>query len=78
MPARLGTAHHNAKLSPDRVRQMREWYFERTISFTELADEFEVSVNTARSAVTGRTWKNVPFPAVGTCPTCKGHGKVTG
>lgn len=76
MPARKGTAHHHAKLSPKKVAEMREWYAEGEIGILELSTGFGVSYTTAREALRGRTWKDAPFPAVHDCPTCHGKGRV--
>lgn len=78
MSARPGSDHHNAKLNPSRVAELREWYSEGGITITELANEFNVSQSTVHSAITGETWKAVPFPAVSTkpCPNCHGKGRV--
>ena len=76
MPAKKGTEHHYAKLSPKLVAEMREWYADGVISILELAHEFGVSYTTCRQALRGQTWKDAPFPAVRDCPTCCGKGRV--
>jgi hypothetical protein len=76
MAAKTGVTHHHAKLTPDLVRQMREWYAEGSISFLELACEFDIAESTCREAVQGRTWADVPAVIVKTCHTCHGKGRV--
>lgn len=55
---RVGTAHHNAKLTPDAVRRMRALRAEG-VAMRELARTFAVSRHTVKHAVTGRTWRHV-------------------
>ena len=71
-----GAAHHFAKLDPDKVWQMRKRYAEGGISILDLANEFDVSFSTGREAITGRTWKSVPYPNSKSCDSCCGTGRV--
>lgn len=75
MAARTGAAHHFAKLDNDKVSAMRRRYLSGGISYLELSIEYGVEYNTCREAVTGRTWKEAPFPAVGVCDHCQGSGR---
>lgn len=52
-----GEARHNARLTPDIVRYMREYFPEKTA--TDLAKEFDVHVSTALAAIKGKTWGHV-------------------
>jgi hypothetical protein len=76
MSARTGARHHFSKLTPDLVRQMREWYAEGGISFLEISHEFGVTESTARDAIRGITWRHVNHPAIRDCESCNGTGKI--
>lgn len=53
-----GVEHHNAKLTPEKVREIRRLY-EKGMSQRKLAKQFDVSYYTVNSLLVGRTWKNV-------------------
>lgn len=76
MAAKTGVEHHNAKLTPAKVAEMRAWYAEGSIGILELATEFGIGYTTAREALRGTTWKGAPHPAVQDCPNCHGKGRV--
>lgn len=75
MPARTSVEHHFAKLDPEKVTAMRRRYDEGE-TVMDLANEFDVAINTAYQAIAGMTWKSVPAPAVYACPTCNGRGRI--
>ena len=51
--------HHKAKLSDEKVRQMRNEYKPWVIGYEKLAAKFECGISTARDICTYRTRKNV-------------------
>lgn len=51
--------HHRAKLSDEKVRQMRRKYLAYIIGYETLAKEFGCGVSTARDIITYRTRINV-------------------
>lgn len=75
MAARKGAAHHFAKLDNAKVAQMRAQYLAGGVSYLDLSVEYGIEYNTCREAVTGRTWKEAPFPAVRACGHCQGSGR---
>lgn len=56
---RTGEKHPNAKLTPERVRQIREEAREPGTSRAWLAKKHGVSRSTIDNIVRGRTWKGV-------------------
>ena len=57
-PAR-GEQMGTARLTEEKVRQMRALYATGTISYPELAKQFGVALYTTWAAVTRHTWKHV-------------------
>ena len=58
-PGLRGEAHPNAKLTADKVRQMRALAATDPAAAVALGESFGVTRQSARSAIDGRTWKHV-------------------
>lgn len=56
----VGTAHHNAKLTPETVTEARRLHFEKGVSFHELARRLGLDRHTITAAVKSETWFHVP------------------
>lgn len=54
--------HGRAKLTSEKVFEIRTRYADGGVSFVTLADENNVSKPTISSAIKGTTWSRVPFP----------------
>lgn len=54
-----GVAKANAKLDPDKVREMRKMRNRTGKTYREIGDQFGVSANVARHAIKGDTWSHV-------------------
>lgn len=56
----IGNQHHNARLNPPLVRQIRAWRREG-VTYTEIAARLDhrVTTSTLQFAATGRTWRHV-------------------
>lgn len=54
-----GERHVHAKLTDEKVREMRAIYRAGGVGYERLASQFGISVMTCYSAVNGRTWKHV-------------------
>lgn len=57
----LGERNHNARLTADAVRQLRDLRG-RGWSLRQLGAEFGVHYSTVQSVVRGRTWRHVDRP----------------
>jgi len=57
--ARKGESHHAAKLTADKVRQMRQLSWEYGLCTKCIAKMFEVKYATAWEAINLHTWKHV-------------------
>lgn len=53
-----GEAHQNAKLTDEKVRELRKLHKEG-FGFRKLSRQFKVDYRSARSAILGITWKHV-------------------
>lgn len=56
----MGTKHHDAKLNPEKVREVRRLSKEG-VSMLDLAEKFGVTSRCIWGVVTGKTWKQVPL-----------------
>lgn len=63
----MGSLHGNAKLTEEMVRECRI-RIASGASWSALGREFGVSRTAMRNAVTGKTWKHVPFPGTAQPP----------
>lgn len=61
-PDLMGSKHHNAKLTEEKVWDARIWYWDEPdpITIQGLAEHFHVAFSTMAHAVYGRTWRHVP------------------
>lgn len=59
MSAKQGTAHHLAKLNPDKVRAARKDYAAGGITMLEVGFNYDVSLSTIRMAIRRLTWAHV-------------------
>jgi hypothetical protein len=55
----VGEKHFRARLTDDTVRELRRRYAEERISYMDLANEYDIGVHTAWSAITRKTWRHV-------------------
>jgi plasmid maintenance system antidote protein VapI len=53
------TRYARAKLTPDQVLEIREWYSPGQVSYAMLAAHYGVTKATIACIVTGRTWKDL-------------------
>lgn len=61
---RPGTAHHNAKMTPEQVQQLRHLHYDAGICMACAAKLVGVARQTAHDAITFKTWKTVQDGAV--------------
>lgn len=54
-----GENNGRAKLTKEKVLELRKRYKEEKISYNQLAKEYNVSPNTIMLAIQGKTWKNI-------------------
>lgn len=56
----IGNQHHNARLNPDLVRQIRAWR-RQGVTYAKIAElvDYRVTTSTLQWAATGRTWRHV-------------------
>lgn len=61
--AKKGVEHHNAKLNPDLVRQIRAWRAEGWTYYRILEGlDWAYSSSTINAVLTGKTWRHVQGP----------------
>lgn len=60
-----GEACHSARLTEETVKEVRAKHATGNFSYKGLAREYGVYDQAIKYAVTGRTWKHVPFPPYG-------------
>lgn len=56
---RRGEEHHNAKLTEEKVRKLRDMRKNTGMSYRKLGNFFNVSSNVARDACVGESWTHV-------------------
>jgi DNA-binding XRE family transcriptional regulator len=54
-----GSEHSKAKLTEDDVRYIRNYYFQKEVTQTALAQKFGVSAQTINGIIKGREWRHV-------------------
>lgn len=59
LPDIHGEAHHNAKLTDDKVRTIRQLYADKKFVQLELAEMFGVSLNAIHEVIHLKTWRHV-------------------
>jgi len=50
-----------SKLNYDNIISMRSDYQTKEKNLKELSEEYDIHYNTARNAVSGKTWKDLPI-----------------
>lgn len=56
---RKGTAHHNAKLTEDQVRELRQLYATGNYSHSQLATRFKINNTQSQRIVRRERWKHI-------------------
>lgn len=61
-PIMRGSGHASSRLNEESVSAMRHSYATEDISYSDIAKQYGVAVETIAQAVSGKTWKHVPNP----------------
>ena len=59
LQVRRGNQHPNAKLTPDRVREIRRRYWHEGESQASISRSMDVSTSTVQSVISGKSWGHV-------------------
>lgn len=57
--ASLGIKNGNAKMTDEKVEDLKKKYYEKRAVLTELAKEYDLDVSTVQDITSGKTWKHV-------------------
>jgi hypothetical protein len=59
MAPRLGELHHKARLTVEKVLNMRHDYRIRGVTYMDLANKYDVGVGTVSAVLLHKTWRHV-------------------
>lgn len=62
LPVRYGEQHYGAKLTENTVQQIRKTYKPGQVSYSQLAERYNVNKSTISRLLSGQTWKHLPAP----------------
>lgn len=60
LPVRHGEQHYGAKLTDKAVQQIRKTYQPGQVSYSQLAETYNVNKSTISRLLSGHTWKHLP------------------
>lgn len=54
-----GQQHHSAKLNPEKVKRIRHLFFNSDLSYSQIAQLFDVSKSAIGQIINGKSWKHI-------------------